>query len=134
MSIPRRLTTFRENKSCVIWLGIIKMQLSCLSEASSAAAHDLALADQLGVELGAIESEVDVEVDTIERALWGVHTLEVLLEVLSAEIGGECDNFLNACEVMSVYTRGIELRATYVDPWYTPGRRPHHKHKAHPRT
>ena len=35
-----------------------------LSEASCAPTHDFALADELGVELGTIESEKDVKVDT----------------------------------------------------------------------
>lgn len=34
-----------------------------LSEPGGAAAHDLALADELGVEFGAVEGEEDVEVD-----------------------------------------------------------------------
>ncbi len=34
-----------------------------LSEARCAAAHDLSLADELGVEFGAVEGEEDVEVD-----------------------------------------------------------------------
>lgn len=68
-----------------------------LSESGRAATHDLALADKLGVELGAVEGEVDVEVDTVEGALRRVHALEVLLEVLAAEIRGEGDDFFYAC-------------------------------------
>ena len=67
-----------------------------LSEPRRATTHDLALADKLGVELGSVEREVDVEVYAVEGALWGVHTLEVLFEVLPREIGGESDNFLDA--------------------------------------
>lgn len=57
-----------------------------LSEPGRAATHDLALADKLGVELGAVEGEVDVEIDTVEGALGCVHPLEVLLEILPAQI------------------------------------------------
>ena len=63
-------------------LGIIKMRLPCLSEASSAAAHDLALADELGVEFGSVEREVNVKVDAVESTLRGIHAFEVLFEVL----------------------------------------------------
>jgi hypothetical protein len=61
-----------------MWFGIGQ-----LSESRCAAAHDLALAHQLGVEFGPVQREVDVEVDAVECALRGVHALEVLLEVLA---------------------------------------------------
>ena len=61
------------------------------------------MADELGVELGAVECEVDIEVDAIECALWSVHALEVLFEVLSAEVGCQGDNLLYACTALSVY-------------------------------
>jgi hypothetical protein len=54
------------------------------------------LADQLGVELGTVQREVNVKVDTVEGALRCVHALEVLLEVLATEVGGEGDDFLDA--------------------------------------
>ena len=57
-----------------------------LSETSRAATHDFALADELGVELGPVEREVDVEVDAVESALWGIHALKVLFKVLPGEI------------------------------------------------
>ena len=57
--------------------------LVSLSEAGSAATHDLALANQLGAELGTVQRQVDVEVYPVERALRGVHAFEVLLKVLS---------------------------------------------------
>ena len=38
--------------------------MSWLTEARSAATHDFTLADELGVELGAIEGEVDIKVHT----------------------------------------------------------------------
>ena len=53
------------------------------------------MANKLGVEFGAVESEVDVEVDAVEGALWGVHALEVLLEVLSRQVRSERDDFLD---------------------------------------
>ena len=73
----------------MVWIG------QQLSESRCAAAHDLALAHQLGVELGAVEREVDVEVDAVEGALWGVHALEVLLEVLSRQVRSERNDFLD---------------------------------------
>lgn len=76
-----------------------------LSEASRAAAHDFALADELGVELGTVEREVDVEVYTVEGTLGRVHALEVLFEVLSGEIRGEGDDFFDACDTL--LARGI---------------------------
>ena len=73
-----------------------------LPESSRAATHDLALADELGVELGAVEGEVDIEVDAVESALRRVHALEVFLEVLSAEVGCQSDDFLYACNNLLV--------------------------------
>jgi hypothetical protein len=61
------------------------------------------LADKLSVEFRTVESKVDVEVDAVESALRGVHALEILLEVLAAEIGGERDNFLYACIIKSAH-------------------------------
>lgn len=54
-----------------------------LPESSRASAHDLSLADELGVELAAVEGEVDVEIDSVEGALRRVHALEVLFEVFT---------------------------------------------------
>lgn len=54
------------------------------------------MADELGIEFGAVEGEVDVEVHSVESALRSVHALKVLLEVLAAEVGGERDDFLDA--------------------------------------
>lgn len=71
---------------------IIKVRLS---EPRRAATHDLALADKLGVKLRSVEREVDVEVYAVEGALWGIHALEVLFEVLSRQVGGKCDDFLD---------------------------------------
>ena len=67
-----------------------------LSETCGTSAHDLALANELGVEFGTVEGEVDVEVHSVESTLRSVHALKVLLEVLAAEVGGECDDFLDA--------------------------------------
>lgn len=69
-----------------------------LSEPCGAAAHDLALAHQLGVELGTIQSEINVEVDAVEGALRGIHALKILLKVLPAQIRRQSDDFLYACE------------------------------------
>ena len=62
--------------------------MTSLSEPRGATTHDFALADELGVEFGAVQGEVDVEVDAVEGALRRVHALEVFLEVLAAEVGG----------------------------------------------
>ena len=67
-----------------------------LPEASGTATHDFALTDEFGVEFRTVECEVDVEVDAVESSLWGIHALKVFLEVLSAEVRGECDDFLDA--------------------------------------
>lgn len=64
-------------------------------EPRRAPTHHLALAHQLGVELAAVEGEVDVEVDAVESALRGIHALEVLFQVLAAEIGRQGDDFLD---------------------------------------
>ena len=68
-----------------------------LSEPGRATAHDFALADELGVEFRAVEGEVDVEVDAVEGSLRRVHALEVFLEVLAAQVGGQGDDFFYAC-------------------------------------
>lgn len=59
---------------------------SVLSESCRTSAHDFALANKLGVEFGAVEGKVDVEVHAVESTLRRVHALEVLLQVLAAEI------------------------------------------------
>ena len=79
---------------------------------------------QLGVEFCAVEREVDVEVDAVEGALRCVHTFEILLEVLAAQIRGESDNFLDACTILvsflsqtmerSSLTRILGIFGTYV--------------------
>ena len=74
-------------------------------EPRCAAAHDFALAYQLGIEFAAVEGEIDIEVDTVESALRGVHALKVLFEILAREVGGEGDDFLDTCCIItgSVY-------------------------------
>jgi hypothetical protein len=59
---------------------------SALSEPRGTSTHDFALADKLGVEFGAVEGEVDVEVHAVECTLWRIHALKVLFEVLAAEV------------------------------------------------
>jgi hypothetical protein len=54
-----------------------------LPEPSRAATHDFTLANELGVELGTVEREVNVKVHTVKRALGCVHTFKVFFEVLS---------------------------------------------------
>ena len=67
-----------------------------LSESRRASTHNLTLAHELSVEFGAIERKVDIEVDAIEGALWCVHALEVLFEVLATKVGGESNDFFYA--------------------------------------
>lgn len=67
-----------------------------LAETSTAAAHDLTLANKLGAKLGSIKGQVDIEVDTVKGALWSVHSLKVLLQVLAREIRGKGDNLFDA--------------------------------------
>ncbi len=52
-----------------------------LSKPRRATTHDFSLAYQLGVELGAVECEINVKVDAVESALGGIHALKVLFEV-----------------------------------------------------
>jgi len=49
-----------------------------LSKPGSAPAHNLALTDQLGIKLGPIECEVDIEVNAVKRALRRIHPLKIL--------------------------------------------------------
>lgn len=87
-----------------------------LSEPCRAATHDLALANKLGIEFRPIEREVDVEVDTIEGSLRCVHALEILFEILPAEIRRESNNFLNACIPLVLVPTDtmINLRGSFV--------------------
>jgi hypothetical protein len=57
-----------------------------LPKSRSAATHDFALTDKLGVEFRAVEREVNVEVDAVEGALGRVHAFKVLFEVFAREI------------------------------------------------
>lgn len=78
-----------------------RAQRTTLPEPGRAASHDFALAHEFGVELGAVEREVDVKVDAVEGTLGRVHALKVLLKVLPGEIGREGDDFLDACVAVS---------------------------------
>jgi len=60
-----------------------RKKLCRLSEACCAPSHDLTLAHQLGIELGSIKCEVDIKVNTVERALWRIHAFKVLFQVLA---------------------------------------------------
>ena len=73
------------------------MNVDLLSETRSAATHDLPLADEFGTELGPVQRQVDIEVDSVEGSLGGVHALEVLLEVLAGQVRGQGDNFFYTC-------------------------------------
>jgi hypothetical protein len=65
-----------------------------LSELRRAAAHDFTLTHQLGVELAAVECEINVKVHSVKRSLRCIHTLEILLEILAGKIRRESHNFL----------------------------------------
>lgn len=69
---------------------------SSSSEARRATTHDLALTNELGVKFRAVESEVNVKVDAVKGALWCIHALKVLFEILPREVRCECDDFLDA--------------------------------------
>lgn len=69
--------------------------LSRLPEAGSAAAHNLALAHKLCAELGAVQSQVNVKVYSVEGTLRRIHSLEILFEVLARQIRCKGDNFLD---------------------------------------
>lgn len=69
--------------------------VSCSSESCAAPAHDIALTHQLGIKLTSIQCEIDVKVNTIESALRRIHPLKVLFEILSGEITGQGDDFLD---------------------------------------
>jgi hypothetical protein len=49
------------------------------SEPRSAPAHDIPLTYQLRIKLAAVKRQVDIEIDTVESTLRGVHPFEVLL-------------------------------------------------------
>ena len=68
-----------------------------LSETGSAATHDLPLTDEFSAELGPVQSQVNIEVDSVESALRGVHALEVLLEVLAGQVRSQGDDFFYTC-------------------------------------
>jgi len=72
-----------------------------LPKPGRAATHDLALADELGVELGAVEREVYVKVDAVKSALRGVHALKVLFEIFAREVRGKGDDFLDAYQTLA---------------------------------
>lgn len=72
------------------------------SESGRATPHDFALTYELGIELCAVECEVDIEVNAVECALGRVHALEIFLQILAAQVGGESDDFLDACVMISL--------------------------------
>lgn len=95
-----------------------------LSESRRATTHDLALANQLSIEFGTVEREIDVEINSVECALRCVHALEVFLQILAAEIGSEGDDFLYACCEISVpallQLQGyLDLRGSFVYSGHT---------------
>ena len=83
-----------------------------LSESCPTPSHNLALAYQLSTELGAVQRQVNVEVDPIEGALWCVHTLEVLFQVLARQIRCERDNLLDSCS-----SQLAPILAKYLNSW-----------------
>lgn len=111
---------------------------SPLSEPCPAATHNFALANELGAELGAVQSKVDVEVDAVEGSLRRVHTLEVLFEVLARQVGRESNDLLDSCWKFALASSPSEVsredKNTYLGPWCTPGRRRRRKHREYPRT
>lgn len=64
-----------------------------------APAHDLTLTHQLCIELAAVEREVDVEIHAVKSALGCIHALEILFEVLAAEVRSQGDDFFDTYTV-----------------------------------
>jgi hypothetical protein len=91
-----------------------------LPEPGRATTHDFALAYELGVEFRTVEREVNVEVNAVESTLGRVHAFEVLFEVLSGEIGGEGNDFLDAWFLLAGDTHQ-DCGCTYVGPLCTLG-------------
>lgn len=71
----------------------------CLSAPSSkprtAPSHHVTLTHQFGIELAPIKSKVNIEVDTVESALGGIHSFKVLFKILSREITCQSHDFLD---------------------------------------
>ena len=67
-----------------------------LPEPRTTSPHHVPLAHQLGIELAAVQRQVDVKVHPVECALRRVHPLKVLLEVFPRQIGRQCDHLLNS--------------------------------------
>lgn len=65
------------------------------SKSGSAASHHFSLAHQFSVEFGSVKREVDVEVYSVKGALWGIHTLEILLQTFARQIRGERYHFFD---------------------------------------
>lgn len=82
-----------------------------LPESRTATTHNFTLTHQLGVEFRSIESEVDIEVDTIECALGCVHSFEVLLEILSRQVRCECYDLLDAW-VLCIFGAVVKVSGT----------------------
>ena len=96
-----------KNRSCSACFLLVDACIPCVSyclhiaqsiaspEPSGTPAHDLALANELGIEFATVKGEVDVKVDTIEGALWSIHTLEIFFQVLAGEIRGQGNDLLD---------------------------------------
>lgn len=69
----------------------------CLPKLGPAPTHHFALTDKLCAELATVQREVDVKVHSVKSTLGCVHALEIGLQVLTGQIGGECDDFLDTC-------------------------------------
>ena len=75
------------------------MQISLLplsSESRGTPTHDLALTDQLGIELAPVQRQIDVKVDTIEGTLRGVHSLKILFQIFARQIRREGHDFFDS--------------------------------------
>lgn len=68
-----------------------------LPEFGPAPTHHFALADKLCAEFTTIQCEVNVKVHSVKSTLRRVHALEIGLQVLTGQIGGEGDDFLDTC-------------------------------------
>ena len=66
-----------------------------LSEPRSTPPHNLSLTHQFCIKLTSIQRQVDVKVHPIERPLWRIHPLKVLLQILPRQVGCQCNDLLD---------------------------------------
>lgn len=73
-----------------------------LSKSGSTPAHNLTLANQLGIKLTSVKREIDIEVHSVECSLRCIHSLEIFLQVLPRQVRCKSDDFLDSCKILLV--------------------------------